>query len=546
MSEPTIDGAFPTLTDEQLLRLRSFGDEVSVPLGEFIFVEDQAEYDFVVIVSGAVAIVRRNVDLSSEVLIARHITGRFVGELSLLTGERTTLAARSDAADTRVIRITPARFRDVMATEPDLADIIFTALVARREILRTGEGAGAIRIIGSRFSARAVELESFARRQHLVHRWIDLDGPDVDDIEVLFASVGVTPADTPVVITSTAVLRHPTVAEFAARVGISFRPAVGRVRDLVVIGAGPGGLAAGVYGASEGLDTLVLDANGVGGQAAASSRIENYFGFPNGLSGSDLVERGALQAQRLGATINAPCRATSVRVEADHFVLTIGSSDEVTTRAVILATGVHYRRLAVADLERFENAGVFYAATDLEARVCGGSHVVVIGGGNSAGQAAIFLAQRGSDVTIVLRGDNLVDTMSSYLIDRITANHRITISAHTEVTALHGQRSLVSVDLTTTSSAGATTKTVPTTGVFCFIGATADTAWLSGLIALDDDGFVLTDHDLPETAYVALPFETSQPGIFAIGDVRHGSMKRVAAAVGEGSSAVRSMHQRFA
>ena len=341
MSEPTIDGAFPTLTDQQLLRLRSFGDEVSVPLGEFIFVEDQAEYDFVVIVAGAVAIVRRNVDLSSEVLIARHITGRFVGELSLLTGERTTLAARSDAADTRVIRITPARFRDVMATEPDLADIIFTALVARREILRTGEGAGAIRIIGSRFSARAVELESFARRQHLVHRWIDLDGPDVDDIEVLLASVGVTPADTPVVITSTAVLRHPTVAEFAARVGISFRPAVGRVRDLVVIGAGPGGLAAGVYGASEGLDTLVLDANGVGGQAAANSR----------------------------------------------------SSDEVTTRAVILATGVHYRRLAVADLERFENAGVFYAATDLEARVCGGSHVVVIGGGNSAGQAAIFLAQ---------------------------------------------------------------------------------------------------------------------------------------------------------
>ena len=494
MSDPTIDGAFPTLTDEQLLRLRSFGDEVSVPLGEFIFVEDQAEYDFVVIVSGAVAIVRRNVDLSSEVLIARHITGRFVGELSLLTGERTTLAARSDAADTRVIRITPARFRDVMATEPDLADIIFTALVARREILRTGEGAGAIRIIGSRFSARAVELESFARRQHLVHRWIDLDGPDVDDIEVLLASVGVTPADTPVVITSTAVLRHPTVAEFAARVGISFRPAVGRVRDLVVIGAGPGGLAAGVYGASEGLDTLVLDANGVGGQAAANSR----------------------------------------------------SSDEVTTRAVILATGVHYRRLAVADLERFENAGVFYAATDLEARVCGGSHVVVIGGGNSAGQAAIFLAQRGSDLTIVLRGDNLVDTMSTYLIDRITANHRITISAHTEVTALHGQRSLVSVDLTTTSSAGATTKTVPTTGVFCFIGATADTAWLSGLIALDDDGFVLTDHDLPETAYVALPFETSQPGIFAIGDVRHGSMKRVAAAVGEGSSAVRSVHQRFA
>ena len=540
------DAAFPTLSPEHIERLRSFGDEVEVPTGTLLFVEGQRSYDFLVILAGAVAIVGRSLERTSEVLIARHTRGRFLGELSLLTGERTTLAARADADGTVVLRITPQRFRDLMSTEPDIADIVFTAFVARREVLRTGAGAEVIRIIGSRFSARAVELESFARRQRLAHHWIDLDDPSVDDIEVLLASVGVTSVDTPVVVTPTAVLRRPTVGQLAEHLGLAFRPSPGHVRDLVVIGAGPAGLAAGVYGASEGLDTLVVDGHAVGGQAGASSRIENYFGFPNGLSGSDLVESGALQAQRLGATINTPCRVAAIRVEADHFVLSIGD-DDVAARAVIVATGVRYRKLDVPDLERYENAGVFYAATDLEARVCGGRHVVVVGGGNSAGQAAVFLSQRGSTVTIVLRRDNLVDTMSKYLIDRIMANPQITVLPYTQVTALHGDPSLTAVDLTTSGPDGSTsTSTVDTTGVFCFIGASADTSWLSGLVELDSDGFVLTDHDLPPGHGDALAFETSQPGVFAVGDVRHGSMKRVAAAVGEGSSAVRSVHQRLA
>jgi thioredoxin reductase (NADPH) len=342
------------------------------------------------------------------------------------------------------------------------------------------------------------------------------------------------------------VLRRPTVGEFAASLGVSFRAAEGRVRDLVVVGAGPGGIAAGVYGASEGLDTLVIDGRAVGGQAGASSRIENYFGFPNGISGSDLVEQGALQAQRLGATINAPCSATGLRVEGDRFVLTIGDADEVAARAVIIATGVAYRKLEVAELPRFENAGVFYAATDLEARVCGGRHVVVVGGGNSAGQAAVFLAEQGSQVTIVLRSNNLHATMSRYLIDRIEANPSITVQPFTQVTALHGATSLEAVDLTRRPPAGTPfTETVPTAGVFSFIGSVPSTTWLRHLVAVDDDGFVLTGPDLPGSEH-RLPFETSQPGLFAIGDVRHGSMKRVAAAVGEGSSAVRSVHQHLA
>lgn len=543
-STPSADAAFPTLSDDHLALLHRFGAVERIDEGAFVFVEGQASYDFVVILSGAIAVVRHTID-HTEVPIARHTPGRFLGELSLLTGERTALAARADAPDTTVLRIPAVRFRELMGSEPDVADIVFTAFVARREILRTGEGAATVRIIGSRFSARSIELESFARRQRLAHQWIDLDDDDIEDIDVLLASVGVTRAATPVVITPTAVLRNPTVGEFAARLGVSFAPSPGMVHDLVVVGAGPGGLAAGVYGASEGLDTLVIDGRSVGGQAGASSRIENYFGFPNGLSGSELVESGALQAQRLGATINAPCAAQSITVAGDHFVIGIGTDDEVACRAIIIATGVRYRKLDVADLERFENAGVFYAATDLEARVCAGRHVVVVGGGNSAGQAAVYLAQRGSEVTVVLRSDNLHSTMSKYLIDRIEANPHITIRPFTQVTALHGSRSLEAVDLTSAPPAGTrTTVTVPTTGVFSFIGASPSTDWLRHVVEVDDDGYVLTGADL--TTADPLPFETSQPGVFAIGDVRHGSMKRVAAAVGEGSSAVRSVHQYLA
>ncbi len=536
--------AFPTLAAHHLDRLRAYGEVFEVEKGVLLYVEGQSSYDFIVVLSGAVAIVSRTIDHANEVVIVLHTPGRFIGELSLVTGERTTLAARSDAADTVVLRISPERFREVMSTETDIADIVFSALVARRELLRIGQGAHAIRIIGSRFSARAVELESFARRHRLAHQWIDLDDPAVEDIEVLLESVGVTSREIPVVITPTAVLRRPTVGQLAEQLGIAFHASPGHIRDLVVIGAGPAGLAAGVCGASEGLDTLVVDGHGVGGQAGASSRIENYFGFPSGLSGSDLVENGALQAQRLGATISTPCHVKAIRVGADHFVLTLGTNEEVATRTVILATGVRYRKLAVADLERFEGAGVFYAATDLEARICGGRPVVVVGGGNSAGQAAVYLAQRGSAVRLVLRGDNLAETMSKYLIDRIVAHPHINVLPYTQVTSLHGNRSLTAVDLTESLPDGATsTTTVAAAGVFSFIGALAETEWLRGLVDLDADGFVLTDEGLPGGA---LTFGTSQPGVFAVGDIRHGSIKRVAVAVGEGSSAVRSVLRHLA
>ncbi len=322
--------------------------------------------------------------------------------------------------------------------------------------------------------------------------------------------------------------------------------------DVVVVGGGPAGLAAAVYGASEGLDTVSLDAVSTGGQAAASSRIENYVGFPNGISGEELASRAAIQAQRLGARLNAPCEVAGLRVEAGFQVIVLADGSEIPSRTVIIATGARYQRLAVDDLERFEGAGVYYAATDLEARACGAQPVVVVGGGNSAGQAALYLAQQGSRVSIVIRSDDLTHSMSQYLVERIDAEPRIEVFTETQVRALAGGAHLDHVVLEYTPTGER--RTVDCAGLFCFIGADPATAWLGDTLELDPKGFILTDRSLPDPITSGprfatrdpLPFETSVPGVFAAGDTRSGSLKRVAAAVGEGSSAVRSVHEHLA
>jgi thioredoxin reductase (NADPH) len=315
-----------------------------------------------------------------------------------------------------------------------------------------------------------------------------------------------------------------------------------------VVGSGPAGLAAAVYGASEGLRTVSLDAAAIGGQAGASSRIENYTGFPNGISGGDLTARAAVQAMRLGARLNAPSEVVALRTQAGFHAVVLSDGSEIPTRAVIVASGARYRRLAVEDLERFEGAGVYYAATDLEARICGGAPVLVVGGGNSAGQAAIYLGQNNSMVTIAIRRDDLTHSMSQYLIERIEADAKIDLLTGVEVHGLAGGDSLEQATLR--HIATGKLQTIPCAGLFCFIGADPATAWLGATVMLDEDGFVLTDRQLSGSlnagTFDPLPFETSTPGVFAAGDVRHGSLKRVAAAVGEGSSAVRSVHERLA
>jgi thioredoxin reductase (NADPH) len=391
-----------------------------------------------------------------------------------------------------------------------------------------------------------MSLRSFAEHSRLAHTWIDVE--DAEDIDALLETMGMSAQDIPVVITPTAILRRPSPATFAEHLGLTFRPTPGFIFDLVVVGSGPAGLAAAVYGASEGLSTVSLEALTIGGQAGASSRIENYTGFPNGISGGDLTARAAVQAMRLGARLNAPCEVAGLRTEAGFHVVVLGDGSEIPTRAVIVASGARYRRLPVDDLERFEGAGVYYAATDLEARVCDGMPVLVIGGGNSAGQAAIYLGQHSCKVTLAIRRDDLSQTMSRYLIDRIDADPQIDLLTGVEVCAVAGGEHLEQVTLRHAATDGR--QTIASSGLFCFIGAEPATAWLGPDVLLDRDGFVLTDRQLPGPPAAGvpgpLPFETSVPGVFAAGDVRHDSLKRVAAAVGEGSSAVRSVYERLA
>ena len=530
-----------------LRELAQYGEEREVEVGDVLFRAGDDSSDFLVVLEGTVDIIRPDVD--GESLVTTHVAGRFLGELNMLTGQRLYLTARVSEAG-RILAIPTAGFRRIMSSKPDLADVVFSAFVARREILRAGEGARALRIIGSRYSSDAMALRAYAARSRLPHTWIDIE--DEDDVEVMLADMGFRPADTPVVVTSTGVLRHPSPGELADHLGLTFRATPGYAFDLVVVGSGPAGLAAAVYGASEGLDTLSLDGAATGGQASASSRIENYVGFPNGISGEELTSRAAIQAQRLGARLNSPCEVGGLRVEDGFHVIELADGSEIPCRSVVIASGARYQRLAVDDLERFEGAGVYYAATDLEVRTCNRQPVLVVGGGNSAGQAAVYLAQQGSAVSIAIRGSDLAHSMSHYLVERIDADPRITLLTTTEVRALSGREHLDAVIVVHTPTGAR--RTIDCAGLFCFIGADAATSWLHGALALDDKGFVLTDRSLPGdivggplfAARTPLPFETSIPGIFAAGDVRSGSSKRVATAVGEGSAAVRSVHEYLA
>jgi thioredoxin reductase (NADPH) len=533
--------AFPVLSASELAELGAFGAEQEVTAGELLFEAGEASFDLFVVLEGAAEVVRSGGEV--DVVVAVFEPGMFVGELNLLTGQRRFLTARITQPG-RVLIVAEAEFRRLMSVRPALAETIFSALVARREILRSGDGAQAIRIVGSRYSPEAMALRGFAEHSRLVHAWIDVE--DADDVDALLTSMGLRRGDIPAVITATETLSRPSPATFAEHLGLTFQPTPGYIFDLVVVGSGPSGLAAAVYGASEGLRTVSLDAVAIGGQAGASSRIENYTGFPNGISGGDLTSRAAVQAMRLGARLNAPCEVTGLRAEAGFHAVVLADGSEIPTRAVIVASGARYRRLAVADLDRFEGARVYYAATDLEARVCDGSSVLVIGGGNSAGQAAIYLGQHNCKVTLAIRRNDLTQSMSQYLIERIEADPTIDLLTGVEVRRLAGGDRLEQVTLD--HKATGRQETIPCSGLFCFIGATPATGWLAADVLLDAHGFVLTDRQLPDSlsgAFDPLPFETSLPGVFAAGDVRHGSLKRVAAAVGEGSSAVRSVHERL-
>ncbi len=537
--------AFPTLSDADLALLESRGSRQSIRAGDYLFRQGEQTNDFYAVLSGAVEIVVQGE--GADHVLAREEAGCFVGELSLVTGLRLFVSARVVESG-EVVAVSREALRTLIATQPGLSDIILKALMARRDLLLSG-AAESLRLVGSRFSPQTRSIREYLTRSRIPHEWLD---PDFDAaIDELLQAAGVGPGELPVVFTSTSVLRRVTAGSLAEYLGLTVASLPSRSFDLVIAGGGPAGLAAAVYGASEGLRTLVVEMVAVGGQAGTSSRIENYLGFPTGVSGEDLTQRALVQAEKFGAYLTSPCAATQLREENGHLLVRLSDGTDVGARAVIAATGASYRRLPVDRLEQFEGNGVYYAATEFEARLCAGSPTMVVGGGNSAGQAAIYLADSGSAVALVIRSSDLGSNMSRYLVDRIQAHPNVSVHLNTQVTGLHGERSLSAVGVT--HPAGETV--IPCAGLFSLIGADPSSGWLCGCAALDEHGFVLTDLALNDEQLNdgwraahrrPLPFETSRQGLFAVGDLRSGSMKRVASAVGEGSAAVRSVHQYLA
>lgn len=537
---PDRDGAFPRLSDDQIAALAAHGTRRETRPGDVLFHEGDEGYDFFVVLAGTVKTVADQ-GTGAERPIAVHGPGRFLGELSLLTGQPAFFAAVVQEPG-EVLQVPVEQLRQLVVQDPALGDLVLRAYVLRRELL-VGLGAG-LKIVGSRFTPDTRRLRDFAARNRLPHRWID---PEQDlGAEALLAQLGVPPSETPVVIWGDRVLRNPSNAELAAVLGLRKLVPPTAVCDLVVVGAGPAGLAAAVYGASEGLATVALDGVATGGQASTSSRIENYLGFPSGISGAELAERATIQARKFGARVAVGEEATALERRDGHYALALDDGETLETRTVVVATGARYRKLPVERLAQFEGAGVYYAATLMEAQFCVGDAVAVVGGGNSAGQATVFLAQHARHVYLLLRHADLGRDMSRYLADRIDRTPGVEVLAQTEVRELAGDEALEGIVVEHRPSGER--RRLDVRELFVFIGAAPCTGWLGDAVALDERGYVLTGPDAARAAATdgsPLLLETSLPGVLAVGDVRSGSIKRVASAVGEGAMAVRLVHEHL-
>jgi thioredoxin reductase (NADPH) len=538
------DAAFPRLGEELLAVLDAVGERRPLENGEVLFRAGDRWSEFFVVIRGRVAVID-GYGSAAERVIGVHGDLRFVGELSLMTGQPAYLTAVVREAG-EAIALSRDELQAAISANQQLGDVILNAFIARRALL-IGLGSG-LRLIGSHLSPDSRRLREFLTRNRIPHSFLDLETDSQAD--QLLQGLSIAPGETPLVLRGSLALRNPTNREVAEALNLRTATSSERVCDTVVVGAGPAGLGAAVYAASEGLSTVLVDSVAIGGQASTSSRIENYLGFPAGISGSDLAERAAVQATRFGARTAVPETANALALEDGYHVVELDKDECLRARTVVLATGASYRRLNVARLADFEGAGVYYAATQVEAQMCRGKAVVVVGGGNSAGQAAVFLARHVSRVELLVRGGDLAAGMSRYLVDQVEATPSIELHRHTEIRDLHGDDALEAITVEETSAQ--TTRTSDAGAVFVFIGADPCTDWLGDALARDEDGFVLTGQDLQLTHIdpagdgrqrAPFPLETSRPGVFAVGDVRSGSVKRVASAVGEGAMAVRLIHQ---
>ncbi|MGA8532193.1 MAG: FAD-dependent oxidoreductase [Acidobacteriaceae bacterium] len=552
MAEPTsipltysrADQIFPLLTAPQIHTVTAYGHVRSASAGEVLLESGDSNPSVFLVISGQLEAVRPS--FPHETLINIFGPGQFTGELNILPGHRSIARIRARQAG-EVIQIDREALLRLVQTEEELSEILMRAFILRRAEMLT-QGVGDATLVGSSYSADTLRIKEFLTRNSHPYAYIDVEhDPDVQNLLDHF-QIGA--AEIPVVICrGETALRNPSNHQIADCLGFNEAVNEARVRDLLIVGAGPAGLAAAVYSASEGLDVLLLESYSPGGQAGSSSRIENYLGFPAGISGNELSGRAYTQAQKFGAQM-VLTTVTRLRRDPANYVVELEDGSSMIAKTIVIATGVNYRKLAIDNLARFEGIGIYYGATFVEAQLCGGEDVIVVGGANSAGQAAVFLSQTAKHVYLLVRGPALADSMSRYLIRRIEQTPNIILLCNTELVALDGSRHLERVKWRNTQTGDEQTRSIA--HVFIMTGADPNTAWLNGCVALDSKGFVKTGPDLSPDKLIEVgwplarsPFllETSLPGVFAVGDVRAGNVKRVASAVGEGSIAISFVHQ---
>jgi thioredoxin reductase (NADPH) len=542
------DDLYPKLSEAQIARLSQVGIRRTVPEGEILFDQGSVGRHFYVLLKGALEALLPSSE--GDVNLRLYQPGDFTGELDMLSGRPSLVRART-TEPTELLEIDPVTLRNIIQTDPELGEFLLRVFVGRRVAL-ISRAMGNVVLIGSKHSADTLRLKEFLARNAHPFTYLELDRDSA--AEQLLLQFKIDREQIPVLIgRDQSPMRNPTNAELAARLGLNAEIDGERVYDLIVVGAGPSGLAAAVYGASEGLSVLALEAIAPGGQAGSSSRIENYLGFPFGISGQELAGRAFVQAEKFGAQIAVARPATALNCNSQPFQVECKGADTVRGRVVVIASGAQYRKLQLPNLAQFEGAGLYYGATVLEAQLCKGEGVIVVGGGNSAGQAAMFLSTMAKHVYMLVRDSSLADSMSQYLIRRIEECGEITLHFRSEIIKLEGAGALESV--TWTNRDTGETRTHPIRHVFSMAGANPNTEWLEGCVALDRRGFVKTGADLmaDELDKAQWPlqrrpylFETSVPGVFAVGDVRWGSVKRVASAVGEGSVVVQLVHRVLA
>jgi thioredoxin reductase (NADPH) len=542
--------AFPVLTPAQIGRIRPSGKLRKVSPGEILFQPDDMGVPFFVLLSGGMEIVQPGI--TGERLIVKHGPGGFTGEISMISGQRCLVRGRVTEAG-EFIEVSGDGLRSIVARDAELSEIFMRAFILRRLAL-ISQGFGNVVLMGSRHSANTLHLREFLTRNAHPYVYIDLDTDKasqelLDRFEVKMSEIPV------VVCNGSTVLRNPTTQQLADCLGLNASIDPAQVRDVIIVGAGPSGLAAAVYAASEGLDALVIESESPGGQAGSSSKIENYLGFPTGISGQELSSRSIAQAQKFGAKMMIGHSVLRLGCTHRPYEVVLDNDSVIAGRSIIISTGAQYNKPKIENLKKFEGQGIYYGATYIEAQLCQNEDVIVVGGGNSAGQAAVYLAQTARKVHILVRSRALSETMSRYLIQRITENPGIELHCKTEIVALEGDTQLERV--TWLDKKTGETSTHDLRHVFIMAGASPRTEWLQGCVALDDKGFILTGRDLDDPAGIAPPtawplsrapqmLETSLPAVFAVGDVRSGNVKRVASAVGEGAIAVHLVHRALA